>query len=318
MKPRCILPGQIWFITRRTTRKTFLLRPDSDGVCQQIYWYTTAVLAQKFGIIVHAVQVLSTHIHEILTDTQGNLPAFVRERNRALANALKCHRGWSEEVFQRAPASYVALHGPHAIAKEIAYTLANCVEAGLVSSPEQWPGVTTLVDDMGSRTIQVNRPSMYFDPENPVWPERASIRLELPGEIANTMGSNALEFIRTYVNEAILRARKMAREAGKVVGNVARLFTVPWNRQSRTVDARAARIPIFATAGDRERWHKARLERRTFLTAYRAALEAWRQGVSYPRFPAGSWRWCRELLPRILSANSMSVGVATRQTVTPP
>ncbi len=313
MKPRCIRPGRTWFITRRTTRKSFLLRPDADGTCQQIYWYTTAVLAQKFGIVIHAVQVLSTHIHEVLTDTRGNLPAFIRERNRAIANALKRHRGWSEEVFQRAPASYVELYGPHAIAKEIGYTLANCVEAGLVSSPAQWPGVTSQVSDMGSTTIEVERPSIYFDPENPVWPERASLRLEIPQEVSDTMGTRALEFIGDYVDRAVERARALAKEAGKSVGNIARLMTTPWTRQSQSPDPAHARNPTFATGGDPEQRRRALSDRRTFLDTYRAALDAWRRGIGRPAFPEGAWRWCRELLPPRDPTSQVSMSVTSHE-----
>src|SRR4029079_16235741 len=121
--PRCIRPGRTWLITRRTTRRYFLLRPAADGTMQGIYWYATAVMAAKFGIELHAVQVLSTHIHEVLTDVRGTLSAFLRERNRLFANAMKCHRQWPEEVFQRAPTSCVELYGPEAVTKEIGYTL---------------------------------------------------------------------------------------------------------------------------------------------------------------------------------------------------
>src|SRR6187401_2428681 len=138
--PRCIRPGRTWFVTRRTTRRHFLLRPDADKTLQELYWYTTAVIAAERGIELHAVQMLSTHIHEVLTDTRGELPRFLQQRNRLFANAIKRHRHWPEEVFARAPASCVALYGVRAILKEIGYTLANCVEAGLVHHPDDWPG----------------------------------------------------------------------------------------------------------------------------------------------------------------------------------
>src|SRR5688572_23323737 len=107
--PRCIRPGTVWFVTRRTTRRHFLLRPDAHNTILQLYWYCTAVVARELGILVHATQMLSNHLHEVVTDVRGELPRFVQERNRLFANALKCHRGWPEEVFCRAPASYVEL-----------------------------------------------------------------------------------------------------------------------------------------------------------------------------------------------------------------
>lgn len=294
--PRCIRPGRTWLVTRRTTRRHFLLRPDQDGTSQAIYWYTTAVIAKKFGIILHAVQVLSTHIHEVLTDPRGVLPLFVRERNRALANALKCHRKWPEEVFQRAPANYVEIFGASATLKEIAYTIANCVEAGLVPSPELWPGARTIVDDIGTRTIEVSRPAMYFDPKNSVWPEKAELRLELPRSLVDAFGSSAKAVLGAYVDRVVVRARTLTRFAGNLGQAIARLTKVPFEKRASSYESFGQRQPYFAAGGDPLQTHRAIVERRAFLDSYRAALERWRAGNSRPAFPEGAWRWARELL----------------------
>lgn len=265
---------------------------------QRIYWYTTAVIAAKFGIQLHAVQVLSTHIHEVLTDVNGNLPAFLRERNRLLANALKCHRGWPEEVFQRAPASCVELYGPEAVAKEIGYTLANCVEAGLVNDPAEWPGVTVLVDDIGHHTVEVDRPNVYFDPDNRAWPRRATIAITMPDVLLDAYGSNALAVLRRVVHVAIERARSLAREAGRHTSwTAAKLCSVPFTRRSRSFEPFGQRDPTFATAGKPERAREAIEDRRNFRTAYRRALDALKAGIRGIAFPPGAWRWVHELLP---------------------
>jgi putative transposase len=262
---------------------------------QQLYWYTTAVMALKFGILLHAVQVLSTHMHEVLTDPRGLLPAFVRERNRLLANAIKVHRGWPEEVFQRAPASYVELYGPEAVAKQIGYVLANCVEAGLVNDPDKWPGVTVSVDDIGRRVIEVERPAIYFDPENPQWPERVTLRIEMPQVLEEAYGANATNMLKLAVAAAVERARTIARDAGYVISSAARLMAVPFTRRARSFEPFGKRNPTFATGGNRE-WLKIALEeRRTFRELYRRALDAVREGVPLVAFPEGTWRWCREL-----------------------
>ncbi len=305
--PRRILPGLVWFITRRITRRHFLLRPDADGTTQAIYWYTTAVLAKKFGIVIHAIEVMSTHIHEVLTDTRGNLPNFIRERNRALANALKVHRGWPEEVFQRAPASCVELHGPQAILDKIAYTIANCVEAGLVRSPAEWPGARVLAEDIGTRTVRVDRPMLYFDPNNSVWPARASLRIEMPKELKSAFGDRAGEVVRAFVDSAISAARKIARAAGKVTTSIRGLMRVPFQKRARSFEKFGSRERAFATGGDPSLTMRAKQVRAVFLAAYRAALEMWRATGISPRFPDGTWRWHRELLR---APPSMSVGSA--------
>jgi REP element-mobilizing transposase RayT len=129
---RNVRAGKTWLVTRRVTRRHFLLRPDEDGTLDQLYWYATAVIARALGIEIHSVQVLSNHMHEVMTDPFGLLPRFFELRNRLLANAIKCYRGWPEEVFSKTPASEQWLETPQAIVKEIAYVTTNCVTVGRV------------------------------------------------------------------------------------------------------------------------------------------------------------------------------------------
>lgn len=273
---------------------------------QQLYWYTTAVLAKKFGIQIHAVQVLSTHMHEVLTDTRGTLPAFLRERNRAFANALKCHRKWPEEVFQRAAANCVKLFGTEAILRQIGYTLANCVEAGLVESPEHWPGVSEMPD--GCKRIRVARPNIYFDPKNPVWPAEAELSMELPSPLTDTYGeSGALACIRATVAHAVAMARNAAHKAKKIVPKIAKILKASIFRRSRSFERFGSREPTFAAAGNVRHVQAALTERQSFLANYRRALDALKAGDLSELFPAGTWRWATELLPPSLCTRSMSV-----------
>lgn len=320
-QPRRILPGRSWMITRRATRRHFLFRPDEDRTSQCIYWYVTAVMAEKFGIELHAVQVLSTHIHEVLTDTRGELPAFLRERNRLLANALKQHRGWPEEVFQRAPANYVELLGVDALLKQIGYTLANCVEAGLVNHPGEWPGVTVSADDIGRHVVEVERPRVYFDPKNRNWPARARLPISMPRELNEAYAERAPAVLRAAVDAAVARARALAREAGYTVGAVAKLLSVPFTERATSAEPARQRQPTFATGGDRGRAKEAWCELSAFRELYRKALAALKAGQRY-EFPRGTWRWCKELLPAATlgqesaptdtsQRSSMSVAAAT-------
>lgn len=289
-------------ISRRTTRRHFLLRPDADGSIQTLYWYTTAVLAQKFGIRLHAVQMMSTHVHEVLTDVRGNLPAFLRERNRAFANALKCYRKWPEEVFQRAAANCVAIHGETALLSQIAYTLTNCVEAGLVKSPEEWPGVSVSANDIGSRVVRAPRPKVYFDPENAVWPAEAEIAIDMPDLLATKHGlSKAAETLRTVVRTATTKAREAARLAGRIVTTIGDIMKVAFTKRSKSFEEFGAREPSFATGGDKLIAAQVVADRREFLQSYRKARDALRRGAASVTFPPGTWRWVTELLPTSLT-----------------
>jgi putative transposase len=294
--PRRIVPHTTYFITRRTTRRYFLLNPDERGEVEAVYWYVTAVLAAELGIQLHAVQVLSNHMHEVLTDTRGELPRFLQQRNRLFANAVKVLRGWPEEVFARGGASCIALYGEEAILRQIGYTLANAVAAGLAANPEDWPGVTLAAKDIGARTVRVARPRVYFDAGNSRWPPAAEIFISVPSSLESTFGrESSREHIRAAVHAAVRGARDLAGKLRHGVRSLARIFSTPHTRRASSIDAEGGRNPAFAAAGNTELRARAQAERRAFLHAYRAAFRAVRDGVRDALFPPGTWRFHREL-----------------------
>lgn len=86
---RIIEPGTTWALSRRTTRRYFLLNPDQARELEQCYWYCLGLCAQRFGIVVHAGCLMSSHSHEVVTDVRGVLPRFLQEfhRNSAFVDA---------------------------------------------------------------------------------------------------------------------------------------------------------------------------------------------------------------------------------------
>ncbi len=300
--PRRIVPGTTYLVTRRTTRRYFLLNPDKRRMLLAFYWYATAVLAAELGIEIHAVQMLSNHLHEVLTDTRGELPKFLSQRNRLLANAIKVLRGWPEEVFSREGASVVALYGEDAVLQKIGYTLANVVEAGLVASPEDWPGVTLAATDIGTRTFRVARPEVYFDGENTRWPAAAEIAITVPRSLEVRSGhEGARERIVSAVNAAVEKARIVARKAGKFVRSLEWIFAVPHTTRASSFEKEGARNPSFAAGGNVEMAVRGMKERVAFLTAYREAFAKLRNAVRDVLFPVGTWRLFRELGVNVVS-----------------
>lgn len=293
--PRCIQPGDVSLVTKRTVQRTFLLRPDATGELQQIYWYVTAVIASELAIDFHAAQVMSNHLHEVVTDTLGKLSKFLQVRNRLLANAVKRLRGWPEEVFARESASVVKLYGADAIEREIGYTLANCVQAGLVDEPEDWPGATTTRETIGQGEIRVKRPDVYFDKTNERWPDEAVLRFTVPEALLEKYGSmsRARQALVDVVSDAVNQARVTAQQAGRVVGRVADLCQVPITTRATSCEPRRDRAPFFAACGAQDESRRARRERRYFLARYRDALLNLRANAP-ATFPFGTWRLCRE------------------------
>lgn len=252
------------------------------------YWYVTAVLAKELGIALHATQMLSTHMHEVLTDTLGLLPRFLQKRNRVLAAFIKAHRGWPEEVFARGSPNCVQLYGGAAVLKKIGYTIANCVEAGLVRRPAMWPGVSAVVEER-PRVIRARRPALYFDTERARWPEFAEIVLVMPRVLEREMGGRAPNAVLAAVHAAVIAARQHVAARGGRFADPLSLTRISHETRATSDEGVRPRAPSFATGGLQHLRGLAVAERRDFLTRYRLALGRAQRGRR-PTFPEGAWR----------------------------
>ncbi len=164
-----IEPGMVWALSRRTTRRYFLLNPDQARQIEQSYWYCLGHAAHKHGVIVHAACLMSTHAHEVITDVRGELSLFLETFHRLLALCVKSIRGWPGEVFDKDSTSAVELLTPEAMIKSLAYLIANPVEAMAVRYAKDWPGAQTLPGDIGSRIVKARRPTHFFRANNAQW-----------------------------------------------------------------------------------------------------------------------------------------------------
>jgi REP element-mobilizing transposase RayT len=138
-RPRIVDPGATLALSRRTTRRHFLLHPDEAREMEQVYWYCLAYAAKLHGVLVHAACLMSTHCHEVITDVRGEYPKFLETLHRNLALCTKAYRGWPEEVFNKRSTGVHALLTPEAMVESIAYLIANPVEAGAVRYAKDWP-----------------------------------------------------------------------------------------------------------------------------------------------------------------------------------
>jgi putative transposase len=140
MSPREIKPNTTYLLTRRVLRRQTLLRP--DAAITQILLYVLAVSASRFGIQVHALCAMSTHVHLVVTDVHGVLPRFLHAFHRITALCTKVLRKWEGPLWDPEHTSVVRLLTREARVEKIAYVLANPVAAGLVEHARDWPGAT--------------------------------------------------------------------------------------------------------------------------------------------------------------------------------
>jgi REP element-mobilizing transposase RayT len=279
-----VLPGTTYLVTRRCSERRFFLRPSE--IVNEIFLYVLAVAARRYGVLVHAFCVLSNHVHLVVTDVEGRLPAFMQYLDSLVARAVNASLG-RFEGFWASDASYSAVEpiAQDDVIAKIAYVLANPVAAGLVRRGSEWPGLWTAPDQMGGAKLIARRPKVFFDPQG-YMPSAAELELTLPPGFAS-----ADEFRALVADE--LRAleethqRAVATEGRGFLGAARVRAQNPFSRPAPG-EPRFGLKPRIAA---RDKWRRVEaLQRLTsFLRAYREARLALRAGVSDVLFPAGTY-----------------------------
>ncbi|RZV53367.1 MAG: transposase [Deltaproteobacteria bacterium] len=292
-RPRIVDPGATLALSRRTTRRHFLLHPDEAREMEQIYWYCLAHAANLHGVVVHAACLMSTHAHEVITDVHGVYPKFLETFHRNLAVCTKALRGWPEEVFNKRSSGVHALLTPDAVIESIAYLISNPVAAGAVRYAKDWPGAHTLPQHVGTRVIRVKRPTHYFDPGNSEWPEELELRLEMPVALELDYGPElARDRIAERVRDKRHQAWNEAKRTGRSFMGPRRLLKVLHTKRAKSYEVFGSLNPRFSAAGHQGAARQAVKRLRAFKAQYQHALARWMAGDRNACFPEGTW-WMR-------------------------
>ena len=292
-QPRLVRPGDTLMITRRTLRRHHLFRPDC--AIRQLYLYTLAICARQFGILVHAVTLMSTHEHLIVTDPQGRYPDFLHRLHRLVSLGTKVLRKWEGPTWDQEPSSVVRLLTHQAVIEKLAYVMANPVQAGLVRHARDWPGITVLPHELGRRSWTLQRPDAYFNRKNRQWSDTIELSLSLPPSLEQNYTSDA---VRDAVQVELERQERGAQSKIKKLGwrilGADRIRRLSPYRRAKSFQPLRDRNPTFAVGrGQQTVFFQAVAELRVFRRAYRHALEQWRAGLRSAVFPQGTWCMCR-------------------------
>ena len=288
-QPRQYLPGSTYMLTRRVIGRHYLLRPDE--LVGQIYLYCLATMSEKHGIVCHGFTLMSSHSHLTVTDTRGELGAFLRDFHRLVANAMKLVRDWDGILWDGSETSVVRLETPHAFIQQAAYVIANPVSAGAVPRSKQWPGLIVHAHELGRKSWTVKRPEVYFDGES--WPKTATLELALPQNLGMT-GAQVREAVAEEAEQLEREARAAMRAQGRSFMGVEKVLSVSPQKCATTPELQGARNPSFTVGRHQPEAYRAAVAAlRAFRTAYRDALHQWRQGLRSVQFPAGTYlmRW---------------------------
>lgn len=286
-QPRQVIPGMIVMVTRRTLRRHFLLSPDKTT--SGIFTYLLAVMAEKYNIVVHAVCVVSTHYHIVLTDTRGELPDFLRDFNRLSALAMKVHRKWEGSLWDQEEPSVVQLKTPEAIVEKIAYVMANPTDIGAIYYAKDWPGLNTTMKELGKAQKKAKRPEIYFDPTNEEWPDEATLRYQIPEGLEEHL-DDPMGLIEEEYERLQQDARKRLRSEGKGFLGVKKVLSTSAYKRATSWESIRELNPTFAVGRGQSKAKRLAVEAlRLFRATYRAALELWRAGKRRAEFPKGTW-----------------------------
>jgi len=277
-------------VTRRVSERRFLLRPDKT--VNNIIEYCIALAARNTRILLHALVVLANHYHLEVTDPSGNLPDFLREANRMIAQCLNRYWGRDEALWSSDKPSVVSLVDDGSMLEKLIYITLNPVRAGLVSDYRQWPGLLYSACDWLKKAKEVKRPEFFFDATNTDDSEVQLLFVPFPS-LSNKDLAMAYQTIEEVIGEqqrAILA--EFEKTGGKFVDVKRALKGNPADRP--TTREPSNKLSPCLSASDPRAMKKAKERLKYFRYAYREALSNLRAGVE-AIFPYGTYWYCRFL-----------------------
>jgi REP element-mobilizing transposase RayT len=254
-------------------------------LARSAYLYCLAWAAAKTGVEIHAACVMSNHHHLVLTDVYGTLPDFLRELHRTVAKALNASQGQWENLWSAEPYHSLELAADEDVIDKIAYVAANPTEAGLVESPEEWPGVL-LLPGADTRAFTIARPTTYFTDAG-AFPDKVTLRVT---PVAGKRQSNAdiVERMAVAIQHAVRRAHAAILACGRTFLGRDAVLGQSFQKRAESFEPRRGPIPQVR-ARNRTLLRAILAKYAVFRAAYREALAGWRGKDRSVVFPFGTW-----------------------------
>jgi len=274
-------------LTRRVTQRLFLLRPDE--ITREHFVYCFALAAERHGIEVHWLMVMSNHYHAGVRDVQGRVPEFLRDFHGLLARSMNAARGRWENLWASEQAGMLELVAPDAVLDKLVYGLTNPCSAHLVDKVHHWPGVSSYGHMLTGRPMKAKRPWRFFDRNNAALPDEVELRFVRPPEFVELSEEQWCDKVTAAVEkrEAELSRQRLA-EGIKLVGRKAVRRQSAFS-QPKTLAERRGLHPRVAS---KNKWLRieALLRNKRFHARYRDAWARYQQGDRQVVFPHGTYK----------------------------
>jgi REP element-mobilizing transposase RayT len=146
-------------LTRRTSQRQFLLRPDDE--VNEAFLYILADAVRRYGIGLLGTCVESNHHHTVFHDPLGKAVEFYEHLHKLVAKSVNALRGRWEHFWSADPPSLVALVDARDVLDKLVYCLTNPVKDFLVERVHHWPGVNTLARLLAGKPLVCPRPRVH-------------------------------------------------------------------------------------------------------------------------------------------------------------
>ena len=304
VRARPVVPGTRYLVTRRCTDRRYFLTPDAKNAerINNFIGYVLGVCLERYGIELHAMVVMSTHLHDCITDLLGHLPAFKTTLHAWIARGINALRGrfdrfWSsDQPLDVRPGDPMfddeGEELPRSALDDLVYTLTNPVKDGAVRNGARWPGFTTYGWRFGeARTFK--RPSWFFDPDNPDLPDEVSITLKRPVDVMPELADDQLyDLLMSRVREREVMIQSERRRSNRRFMGERKVQKQRWDRQAHSHEDR---FTVGKGVRDREpRRVRAALARdRAWRLLYAEARRRMHEGERGVEFPYGTYWMAR-------------------------
>lgn len=289
-QPYQYLPGACYHATRRCQDGLFLLVPSQE--VNQAVLYILFRCVNQYGMRLHYFCFMSNHYHMIITDPHQRLGNFLATFHSLVAKCLNELLDREGFFWEPGPCKKARLIEAVDVQKALAYISLNPVRAGLVATPDLWPGASSAIEDLDGRLLTASIPSWYFDRAR--HPPIETATLSVPALLQDTGDSGEIlvelsELVQFLVG---LCWRGMLARGERFLGTRAVL------EQSRTMrveekPGRGKHALVFICQNRERRVEEIQALRR-FRHEYRLAFEDYRKGKTDVRFPHGTFKMRRD------------------------
>jgi hypothetical protein len=238
---------------------------------------------------------MSNHYHMLVVPTDAKqLAAFMNFVNGEIARDLLRLFKWKGKFWARPFDAILVTHEPAAQRARFRYLLSHGVKEGLVEKPWQWIGVHGVDAWLKGEPLR----GYWFDRDKETRARRRGKTVErltyateeivelspLPCWLAEGLSLEEIrEEIEAMVEEIVETARLERVLAGRPeVAGTASVLSKPWTYEPEEVESRPRPLFHFRSREVFEVWRAAHRE---FVSAYRRASEAYRNGQVDVRFP---------------------------------